>query len=158
MLSACSVRRDIIMSRHDVKNVGHPGQAKTLELIGWTYYWPSMKQLVHQYVEGCDICRWVKNIPQNTKGLLKPLEIPEGPWQDITYNFIPELPKSEGFDAVLAVVDHFTKMAHFIPTTTKADATEVVKLLTKEVFSKHGTPLRTISDRGNIFNSKVLKA
>jgi hypothetical protein len=47
----------------------------------------------------------MKNFPQKPIGLLKPLEVPDGPWQDISYDFIVELPESEGHDAILVVVD-----------------------------------------------------
>jgi len=41
-------------------------------------------------------------------------------------DFMVSLPPSRGFDAIMVVVDRFSKMAHFIPTkdetTTQDDA------------------------------------
>jgi hypothetical protein len=37
-------------------------------------------------------------------------------------DFIMSLPPSRGFDAIMVVVDQFSKMAHFIPTKENATA------------------------------------
>lgn len=43
-------------------------------------------------------------------GLVQPLPVPEGAWQDISMDFIEVLPKSEVFSVILVVVDRFTKL------------------------------------------------
>lgn len=48
-------------------------------------------------------------------GLLQPLPILEGPWQDVTMDFVEGLPKSEGYNSILVIVDCFTKYVYFIP-------------------------------------------
>lgn len=48
-----------------------------------------------------------------SSGLLHPLPIPQGAWQDLMMDFMEGLPKSEGYDTILVVVDRFTKSAHF---------------------------------------------
>jgi hypothetical protein len=35
-------------------------------------------------------------------------------WQHVTMDFIEALPKSEGLDTIMVVVDKLTKYAHFI--------------------------------------------
>jgi len=37
-------------------------------------------------------------------------------------DFMVNLPPSKGFDAIMVVVDRFSKMAHFIPTKKSAMA------------------------------------
>ncbi len=39
-------------------------------------------------------------------------------------DFMVSLPPSKGFDAIMVVVDRFSKMAHFIPTKDEATAQE----------------------------------
>ena len=152
------IKRTILQSRHDALTAGHPGQAKTLELVTRDYYWPQMTKFVNKYVETCDSCARTKSRRHAAHGQLQPLPVPQSRWTDISYDFITELPKSNGYDAILVVVDRLTKMSHFIPTTTKVDAEGTALLFRQHVWKHHGTPERTVSDRGTVFNSKFLKA
>lgn len=45
--------------------------------------------------------------------LLHPLPIPDQRWEEISMDFIIGLPKLDGRDAILIVVDRLTKYAHF---------------------------------------------
>ena len=50
------LRADIVKIHHDGPATGHPGRHKTLELISRNYWWPSMTQFIHEYVDACDNC------------------------------------------------------------------------------------------------------
>ncbi|QRV78837.1 Retrotransposable element Tf2 protein [Ceratobasidium sp. AG-Ba] len=67
------------------------------------------------------------------------------------------LPESEGFDAILTVVDRMLRMVHFIPTTSCASAADIANLFITYVWKLHGLPSKTISDRGPQFNLAFLK-
>ncbi|QRW17624.1 Retrotransposable element Tf2 protein [Rhizoctonia solani] len=100
-----TIRNLILESRHNALAAGHPGQARTLELVSRSYYWPSLKKFVNSYISHCETCIRSKPTNQLPVGLLKPLQIPERPWEDIAYDMIVGLPVSEGFDAILTVID-----------------------------------------------------
>ncbi|KAG8703852.1 hypothetical protein FRC09_003909 [Ceratobasidium sp. 395] len=151
------IRKMIIESRHDSPTAGHPGQFRTLELVNRKYTWPSMKRSVNQYVSHCESCIRNKHSNQVPPGLLNPIDLPNRPWEEITYDLIVQLPESEGFDAIFTVVDRLSKMVHFIPTTSNATAVDVANLFVNYVWKLHGLPNKTISDRGPNFNSKFLK-
>jgi hypothetical protein len=48
-------------------------------------------------------------------GLLQPLPIPTEVWCSVGIDFITGLPKSEGFEVIMVIVDRLTKFAYFIP-------------------------------------------
>ena len=43
-------------------------------------------------------------------------------------DFITKLPLAQGYNAILVVCDHFSKMAHFIVTIEKTSAEGLAKL------------------------------
>ncbi|KAF8747988.1 Integrase core domain [Rhizoctonia solani] len=49
-------------------------------------------------------------------------------------------------------------MMHLIPCKETSTAEDVAQMFLKHVWKLHGTPKRTVSDRGTTFNSKFLKA
>ncbi|KAG8929440.1 hypothetical protein FRC01_004339 [Tulasnella sp. 417] len=153
------IKRSLLQLYHDSRMAGHPGQAKTLELVSRGYYWPSMKKYVNQYVDGCDSCQG--NKPHYTKpvGLLKPLPVPTGPWQDVSYDFITKLPKTRnGNDTILVVLDRLLKGGHFIATKEEGlTAERTSELFVANVWKLHGVPQRTVSDRGVQFNALFQK-
>jgi hypothetical protein len=72
-------------------------------------------------------------------------------------DLITALPATpDGFDAILAVVDRFTKMIHPIPTTTTVTATKLAQLFLDRIVVHHGFPTSIVSDRDLRFNSHFL--
>lgn len=132
---------------NSITESAHGGYYKTYNRITGTYYWPRMLRDIKQYVDTCDICQKSKPRRHAPIGLLQPIPIPSRPFEVVTMDFIPQLPLSDGYDNVLVVVDKLTKYAMFIPTTTKVDQFETVRLFFHHVISKFGIPRQVISDR-----------
>ncbi|CAI7846074.1 unnamed protein product [Closterium sp. NIES-53] len=143
---------------HDVLYAGHFGSNKTLAGIAKVYYWPHMANDVQKFVTSCDTCQRMKSSKQKKAGLLQPLPVPEQPWQVVSLDFITGLPPTNtGHDAILVVIDKFSKMGHFIPTHTTARTEETAQLFLKHIISQHGIPTTLISDRDPKFTSKFWK-
>jgi hypothetical protein len=70
-------------------------------------------------------------------------------------DFIEVLPKYEGKDTILVVVDKLTKYAHFIAIIHPFTTRTVVQLFIDNVFRLHGLPLVIINDRDRIFTSQL---
>ena len=75
----------------------------------------------------------------------------------ISADFIMKLPLAQGYDTILVVVDKFTKMGHFIPTTERTSAEGLAQLFRDNIWKLHGLPDSIISDRGPQFAVGVMK-
>lgn len=125
----------------------HGGYHKCYNKLAATYYWPRMSRDVKRYTSTCDICQKAKPRRHAPTGLLQPIPIPARPFEVVTMDFIPELPRSEGFDNVLVIVDKLTKYGIFIPCTTKITEEETAELFFKHVITRFGIPRQVITDR-----------
>ena len=94
------------------------------------------------------MCLRNKTPHRTPHGELHPLLIPAGPWKSVSMDFIVELPLADGYDAVLVTVDRFTKMAHFLPTTSKVTVEQTTQLYYQHVWKLHGVPEDIVLDRG----------
>ncbi|MBW0580430.1 hypothetical protein O181_120145, partial [Austropuccinia psidii MF-1] len=94
-----------------------------------------------------------KNIHHKKFRLLKPLQIPSGPWNSLSMEFITQFPLSNTFDSILVSVDRFSKMEIFIPAHGTITSLDLAQIFINHVFSKHGLPSSIISDRGSSFVS-----
>ena len=88
-------------------------------------------------------------------GPLQLWPISEGKWEDISMDFIVGLPKtSKGYDSIWVIVDHFTKVAHFLPVKTLYPTKTYAKLYIARIMILHGVPNTIVSDRGPQFVSR----
>ena len=153
-----TTRADLMRVNHDDPwQGGHFGQERTYQIIHRFYYWPHMRRDINTYVSTCAVCQRMKTSRHRPYGLLVPLPVPRGPWEDISLDFIVGLPPSlhmgVACDSILVVVDRFSKMVRYIPTVNTVDAIGVGALITDHILSKFGVPKSIVSDRGSIFTS-----
>jgi len=130
---------------------------KTTELIGRRYYWPKIREDIKRFIKNCDTCQRTKVVRHAPYALLQSKEAPNQPWKLIVLDFITDLPKSEGSDTILVVIDRLTKMSHFIPCGKDLGARQFANLFMKEMVRLHGLPHDIITDRGTLFTSDLWK-
>jgi len=151
--------KDVLLKEcHDGLLAGHGGVKRTTTFLKKSYYWPNLKDDAEEYVKICLICQQNRTLNKKQAGLLQPLPILEGPWESVSMDFMVSLPPSRGFDAIMVVVDRFSKMAHFIPTKDNATTQETGRLFFTHVFKHHGLPKEIVSDRNPKFTSKFWQA
>src|SRR6202789_3032324 len=73
-------------------------------------------------------------------------------------DFTEQLPSSEGFTAILVIVDRLSKQAIFIPTYDTITSMQLAQLFVLHVFSKHGVPSHVTSNRGTEFVSHFFRS
>ena len=93
-----------------------------------------MQRFIADYVRTCDTCCRAKMLPHHPYGLLEPLPIPTKPRQSISLDFIIHIPDSRGFNAILTMVDRYTKMAHPVRCNKEITSEETAGIVMRDVF------------------------
>jgi len=126
---------------------GHFHQNKIIKVVKHRFYWPSLKRDVAKIGSQYRTCQLDKQQKQ-IAGPYTPLPVPNCSWQDVSLNFILELPKTQKkHNSILVVVDRFSKMAHFIPCFKISDASRVAVSFFDNVIKLHGILKTMMSDR-----------
>ena len=153
-----AVTAQVIRMHHDNPLAGHFGKAKTFELIARKYCWEGMRNDIDEYVKSCAVCQKTKTRRHRPYGELAALPCPDRAWQEISMDFITDLPPSKRnacvYDAILVIVDRYSKMNRYIPTTKTCTAADLAVILRDEVVSRFGLPKGIVSDRGSLFTSE----
>ena len=103
---------------------------------------------VDRYIWNCDGCR-KSTIPRDkTPGLLKPLPIPERPWQHVSMDFHKLPTDHNGYNIAMIIVDRFSKRLFSIPCHKDINAKEVAQLYIHYIYCIYGPPDIIVFDCG----------
>lgn len=136
---------------------GHSGVAATTQRLSSIFFWKGMRRHIRAYIRDCDICLRNKTETVASPGLLQPLPIPEYAFKDISMDFISGLPRSEGKDTILVIVDRLTKYGHFVALSHPYTAPQVAHLFLDHVLKLHGMPSSIVTDWDPLFLSSFWK-
>ena len=154
-----AIQTKLISRHHDDPLAGHFGIVKTRELVGWKYYWPSLRKDVESYVRRCDVCLASKAVRPKPYGDLQSLPIPTHQWKDLSMDFVTGLPlsadwKGDNYDSILVIVNRLTKMVHYKPVKVTIDAPKLAEVIIDMVVWYHGLPDSIMTNKGSLFTSK----
>jgi hypothetical protein len=155
--SNSALQTKILSALHTSAVGGHSGTQATYQRIKRLFAWQGLKAQVTDFVKQCDICQHAKHLNTPPAGLLEPLPIPTGAWRDISMDFIEGLPTSDGYKAIMVIVDRYTKYSHFVPLKHPFTAQTVARHFVDSVVKLHGMPRSIVSDRDRIFTSVFWK-
>lgn len=144
----------VIQRVHDSFLGGHPGRDTTIDLLARQFYWPGMNQDVRRFLRNCDVCGRTTVWRDKKKGMLKPLPVPSRIWQEISMDFITDLPPAEGSKAtiLLVITDRLSKGTILLPVLPgHFDAENVAHLFIERYVPYHWIPTSIVSDRGSQF-------
>ncbi len=84
-----------------------------------------------------------------------PLPQLEGIWKEILMDFVTDLPSSfyRGivYDAILVVVDRYSKMVQFVSCNKETTAEELAEIMESKIIKYFGMFKSCVSDRGSLF-------
>ena len=148
------IRTEFLKLIHAGATCGHLGYDKTAAAVQARVYWPTWSSDLTTFLKRCPECA------QYHRGTLKrqsELQTPLAgePWERVSIDITGPHPKSARQNQfILTVVDHFSKWAEAIPLRNHTALT-VARALIVHVFSRFGTPLQLLSDRGPEFESDL---
>jgi transposase InsO family protein len=129
----------------------------TSKTVSNLFYWKRQQKHVRQYVSECHVCQRNKHENVASPGLLQPLPISIAPFIDISMDFVEGLPKLEGKDVIMVIVDRFSKYAHCVALSHPYTAPTIARAFMDHVYKLHGTPATITSDRDPVFLSRFWK-
>ncbi|GKA46946.1 gag-pol polyprotein [Tanacetum coccineum] len=95
-------------------------------------------------ISRCATCHQAKS--KFHQGLYTLLPVPSQPWEEISMDFIVALPRTQrGKDAIMVVINCFSKMAHFVPCHKTDNAIHIADLFLKEIVRLYGVPKTIVS-------------
>ena len=159
--SGLVLRQELMAQFHNSPTMGHPGRDNMLALISQHYWWPGMATWVEQYMAGCALCQ--QNKICTTKKKTPLFRIPGDPlmhpFNVITLDLITQLPKANGYDAILTIVDQgCSQAAIFLPCHMNITGEGVTLLYLKHLFPWFGVLSKVISDQDPRFTSHFAQA
>jgi hypothetical protein len=140
---------EIMSDDHNKLSEGaHEGYHRMFNRLSCVYFWPKMMGDVRSYVTTCDICQKVKTRKHAPYGMLRNIPIPSRPFEVVSMDFIPHLPKTDtGYDNLLVITCKLTKYAIFIATQITITDQGTARLFHLHVLTRFGIPLQVICDR-----------
>ena len=88
--------------------IRHLGHDETIRKVLERFHWPGGQAWIKQYIKGCATCQQNKNLTHRTQVPLYKITVPNNvlPFTQVAMDLITGLPKSQGYDSILTIVNH----------------------------------------------------
>ena len=140
---------EILRENHNHKLAGHPGIKATFLKIMENWTWDKIRKNIERYVQNCQKCQ--RNTQEVHKELLAEIQRPRKIWKSVAMSHITKLSPVKGLDAILVIMDWYSGMAHFIPSTKKQTAEQVWADCWQGAWKLHRLPREIITDQETVF-------
>ena len=131
----------------------HQGKDKVQQRILHRFDWPGLRKACERWVNACLSCLQVKD-PRKMKLTIKSGESSE--FKLVVQIFHQICMTDSGYNQVLVIIDHFTKLAEAVPCQT-ASAEETCDFLIIHWISRYGCPMTFQSDNWKTFVEDLTK-
>ena len=131
----------IMAMYHESEFYGHSGVLRTMALIKRDYVCSHLQHYVEPYILSYDLCQAAKSRRVNTARVPRPLPVPDTKWHSVSIDWVSGLPPTtRGHDAIMIVVDRFSKRGMFIPCCKEMTADDLIYVFLCEVVRLKGCP------------------
>ncbi|KAG9281519.1 hypothetical protein AMEX_G33 [Astyanax mexicanus] len=138
-----------------IHSLGHIGMEKMVHQFSHSWWNPKFREQARTVVQNCVACNQVNAAPQLRTPANRTVA-PPGPFRHLQVDYIT-LPKCEGKQDVLIVIDKFSRWIEAYPTS-KGTATHTAKMLVQDFIPRWGLPEQIESDQGTHFTGQVVQA
>ncbi|KAE8249091.1 hypothetical protein A4X03_0g6666 [Tilletia caries] len=146
---------EVMKSEHDLH--GHFGFLKTYLAVSRNYWRPGLSTAVRAWVKHCAVCLSTKRLPR--VGELDVDHDPQFPFDAISVDLLLGFPKTRsGNDAVLAILDVFSRMILLHPCPSTITAEGIAAIISDRVLRLGWRPRRFISDSEARVSGAVMSA
>ena len=132
------------------------GLRKTMNQVQRRFYWLTWRGDVARYCRRCNACCSYHRGKLARTAPLQPIEA-GAPFERLSIDLTgPHCKSDRGHVWILTCVDPYTKWAEAFPLRNK-EAETVARVLVEQVFTRFGTPIALLSDRGNEVDSNIMR-
>ena len=149
-------RKEFIHLVHRGMTGGHLGRSKTEEQVRLRAYWPNWTSQVRLELRKCAPCAQYHRGKAPKQSFLNPFIAGE-PFEVVAVDITGKHPKSaRRNEYIVTAIDIFSKWAEAYPVRNHTAAT-VARVLTDNLFSRFGMPMRILTDQGTEFESNLFQ-
>ena len=135
----------------------HSGYKILVKLIAPDFYSPYLDLHARRFTSSCHLCNTLKP-SQHPKTDLGTIPLPAGKCQEWVMDMVVGLPRHDGYDSFLSIIDPFSGFRLAFPCRNTLSAKQAAKLLQLYVIQIFGIPKRFSSDQGpNLLKAKEFK-
>ena len=150
---------ELISRHHNNSLAGYFGIKKTCELLGWKYYWLTLRHNVKAYVKSYDVCLALEIVRHKPYGNFQFLPISTHQWKDLLIDFVTGLPisinwKRNSYNSILVIVDRLTKMVYYKLVKININAFRLAKVILDVIMRQYSLPDLLVINQGSLFISK----
>ena len=133
---------------------GHLGRDSTIARLTTKYWWPKMWVDIENYVKNCERCQKNSNKFDKAGDQLHSIPVQPVPMQQVGIDICSLSVASDGYVAIVVLIDYFTKFTIARAVKDKTAMT-VCHFIYEEVICKYGCPNIQINDQGREFVNTV---
>jgi hypothetical protein len=121
-------RMKLIQKIHDQSDVRHSSVKRTHEMTRKIFFWLKMKAIIEQFIRNCHICKRIKAFKDEYSDLLNPISISNRSWTDIFIDFVIDFFEFKDNNAIVMIVNRFSKMHHYISCSVSDEEITTAKI------------------------------